>query len=63
MEISVNGFSSERDIRIPKPPLWVLDNDFAVNQDHTTELALCGNSIKRQLRNESLINAQSTFCP
>ena len=45
MEISVNGFSSERDIRMPKPLLEVIGSDVAVNQDHTTELALCGNSI------------------
>jgi len=56
MEISVNGFSSERDIRIPKPLLWVMGSAVAVDQHHTTEMALCGNSIKRQVRNESLIN-------
>ena len=56
MEISVNGFSSERDIRIPKPLFWVMGSAVAVDQHHTTEMALCGNSIKRQVRNESLIN-------
>ncbi len=45
MEISVNSLSSERHIRMPESLLSVIGSTVAVNQDHPTELALCGNSI------------------
>ena len=45
MEISVNGLSSERHILMPEPLLYVIGSTVAVNQDHPSEVAFCGNSI------------------